>query len=182
MSPDQLTTILKMQTEMLRKNPAALRKMPGMVGQDAATLQQRLDQIAQMPPEQLKSFMGMAQKCCAVGKPAINTYQAVDRASLGNGKWICGALAALAVMAIIWCTWAVLRWILGWALGGSSGALEMIRYFLQRELTLPATPKAPHDCSQYARCLGRMELQRFCEQMFCLSIQRSSKPRGIRPP
>mmetsp|Transcript_23323 Transcript_23323/g.41260 ORF Transcript_23323/g.41260 Transcript_23323/m.41260 type:complete len:130 (-) Transcript_23323:146-535(-) len=104
MDAKQLKSMMEMQRNMLKNNPAMFEQMvknnPAMAGLSREDLEKRLDMMAGMDENQLKSMMGMAQKVSGVITPVMNAWQQFDRLVCGQGKNI--AVAGAAIFVYYW--------------------------------------------------------------------------------
>jgi tetratricopeptide (TPR) repeat protein len=112
MSGAQLSSLIKMQRDMIRKNPNA---MPSAMGMDPATMAAQMEKMADTPPEQLESLLGIAKKLEKPVVAAIGGYQKVDSVSGGHAKWICGAIALLLLYVVLSYVFVFIWWLFGWS-------------------------------------------------------------------
>ena len=90
MDPKQLKSMMEMQRTMLKNNPEMFKNMmasnPAMAGMSTEQLEQRLDAMASMEPEQLAKMMKMAQRLSGWVAPLLKAWSLFDRILCGQGK------------------------------------------------------------------------------------------------
>ena len=104
MDPKQLKSMMEMQRTMLKNNPEMFKNMmasnPAMAGMSTEQLEQRLDAMASMEPEQLAKMMKMAQRLSGWVAPLLKAWSLFDRILCGQGK---NALVAGFAIGVWYC-------------------------------------------------------------------------------
>jgi len=104
MDAKQFKAMMEMQRKMLKENPEMFEQMmksnPAMAGLSRKQLEERLDMMADMDPERLKSMMGVAQKVQTVVQPMMTVWQKFDKLVCGQGKNI--AVAGISIFTWYW--------------------------------------------------------------------------------
>jgi len=103
MDPEQMSKMMKMQRDMLKKNPEMWEKMsqsnPMMKGLSRDQALQQLDMMADLSPEQLATYTSVAQTAEKWLKPVRSGYQMLDTATFGNARVI---MLALLLSFVAW--------------------------------------------------------------------------------
>jgi hypothetical protein len=100
MTGEQISAMFKMQRDMFKRDPKAFRKMvPQMASLSDTMIEQQLNMMAEMGPDNLKTYIGATTKFSNV----LNKIKApLDRVTGGRGQLVLSGLALMLVTIILY--------------------------------------------------------------------------------
>ena len=115
LSPQQLSAMFKAQRDMFKKNPEQFKKMaPQFANMPNSLIETQLNMMADMPPDQLKSYMSGMSKYLA---PLTAYYTKFDAMVGGYGRYFVQAFMALALVLALMALSRLIGWFVGWIMG-----------------------------------------------------------------